>query len=199
FDDSGNSIVDQKGELVCTFPFPSMPVYFWNDENGKKYFNAYFNKYSGVWRHGDYIKITSSGGIIVYGRSDATLNPGGVRIGTAEIYRIVETMDEISDSLVIGENINNDVRVILFVVLQGKLELSDELVKKIKSKIKSFATPRHVPSLIFSVDDIPRTISGKKVEIAVTKIFNCGSIENKDAFINPESLAQYYSIKSKIE
>jgi len=191
FNDKGKLIKNRKGELVCMKPFPSMPVSFWNDKNGKKYRSAYFEKYPGVWHHGDYIKITKTGGIIVYGRSDATLNPGGIRIGTAEIYRVVESMDEITDSLVIGQKFNRDVRIILFVVLMNNLLLNKELELKIKSKIRSTASPRHVPACIFKVSEIPRTISGKKVEIAVTKISNGEKVKNKDILLNPYSLKEY--------
>jgi acetoacetyl-CoA synthetase len=174
-----------------------MPVYFWNDENSEKYKSAYFNKFPGVWAHGDFIKITDSGGVIVYGRSDATLNPGGVRIGTAEIYRIVEAMDEVTDSVVIGKKKNGDVEVLLFVVLKEGIKLEQELVDQIKVNIRNKATPRHIPSGIYQVDDIPRTISGKKVEIAVTKIANGETIENKDALANPDSLKQFYKFSKK--
>jgi acetoacetyl-CoA synthetase len=195
FDENGKSVIEEKGELVCTEPFPSMPVYFWNDPDNSKYFSAYFNYYSGVWWHGDYIKITKNGGVIVYGRSDATLKPGGVRIGTAEIYRIVDRIDEVLDSLVIGQNWDNDVRIVLFVVLKGNRLLTNELADKIKSDIRTSATPRHVPAKIIQVTDIPRTISGKKVELAVTKIIHGESVENKEALANPESLSQFYNIK----
>jgi acetoacetyl-CoA synthetase len=191
FDENGKSVLNEKGELVCTKPFPSMPVYFWNDPDGKKYFSAYFDHYPDIWRHGDYIKITEHGGIIVYGRSDATLNPGGVRIGTAEIYRIVEAMDDITDSLVIGQNWKNDVRIILFVVLKNNRVLNDRVIEKIKNNIRANATPRHVPSKIFQVQDVPRTISGKKVELAVTKIIHRENVDNRDALANPESLEQF--------
>ena len=191
FSEDGKSLIDEKGELVCTAPFPAMPVYFWNDEKGEKYKKAYFHKFKNVWTHGDFIRITKTGGVIVYGRSDATLNPGGVRIGTAEIYRIVETMDEIADSIVVAQKWNNDINVILFVVLKDKKILTPKLTDKIKKNIRTKATPRHVPDKIFQVDEIPRTISGKKVEIAVTKIINGELIENKDALANPVSLDQF--------
>src|SRR5690606_19994029 len=145
FDEKGNSVTGKKGELVCIEPFPSMPIYFWNDPDNEKYKSAYFDFYSGVWRHGDFIEISEHGGVIVYGRSDATLNPGGVRIGTAEIYNIVEAMDDIIDSLVIGQNQNNDVRIILFVVLKEGINLSGEFINQIKTEIRAQATPRHVP------------------------------------------------------
>ncbi len=191
FDEKGNSVIGKKGELVCTERFPSMPVFFWNDSDGKKYKSAYFDYYPGVWRHGDYIEITKSGGVIVYGRSDATLNPGGVRIGTAEIYRIVESMKEIKDSIVVGQNWQNDIRIILFVVLNGKRILNDKLVSKIKDNIKNLASPRHIPSKIIQVKDIPRTLNGKKVEIAVTRLINGENVENSDVLANPESLKQF--------
>ncbi len=195
FDEEGKPVYGDKGELVCTAPFPSMPIYFWNDPDGKKYKSAYFEFYPGVWRHGDFIKLTETGGIIIYGRSDATLNPGGVRIGTAEIYRIVESMDEIVDSIVIGQNWKNDIRIILFVVLKKNLILSKDLIDKIKSNIKISATARHVPAKIIQITDVPRTISGKKVELAITKIINGEEIENKDALANPESLEQFILLK----
>ena len=195
FDEKGKSVINEKGELVCTEPFPSMPVYFWNDPDNNKYREAYFNKFPEIWTHGDYIKITESGGIIVYGRSDATLNPGGVRIGTAEIYRIVESMPEVTDSIVVGQKSNGDTIVILFVVLNENLTLSSELTENIKMNIRRNATPRHIPSKIFQVNEIPRTISGKKVEIAVSKIINGETVENRDSLINPESLDQFLKYK----
>lgn len=195
FNEKGNSVVGEKGELVCTEPFPSMPVYFWDDPDGKKYQKAFFKKYPGIWTHGDYIEITNNGGIKVYGRSDATLNPGGVRIGTAEIYRIVEEMEEIHDSLAVGKKWNGDEKVILFVTLNEGIELDQTLVEKIKSELKSKATPRHVPSEIMEVKEIPRTISGKKVEIAVSKILNGEEVDNKDALANPHALDQFYQFR----
>ena len=195
FDEKGKSVINKKGELVCTQPFPSMPVYFWNDPDNNKYREAYFTKFPEIWTHGDYIKITESGGIIVYGRSDATLNPGGVRIGTAEIYRIVESMPEITDSIVVEQKSNGDTIVILFVVLNENLTLSSELTENIKMNIRRNTTPRHVPSKIFQVNEIPRTISGKKVEIAVSKIINGETVENRDSLINPESLDQFLKYK----
>ena len=195
FNDKGDPVIGEKGELVCTEPFPSMPVYFWNDETGEKYRKAYFEKYPGIWTHGDFIKITETEGIIVYGRSDATLNPGGVRIGTAEIYRIVEEMDEIADSLAVSKKWNGDEKVILFVSLKEGNELDNHLKEKIKTELKTKATPRHVPSEIFKVNEIPRTISGKKVEIAVSKILNGEEVDNKDALANPHSLDQFYQFR----
>ncbi len=195
FDENGKSIIGKKGELVCTKPFPSMPVFFWNDPDRKKYKSAYFEEYPGVWRHGDFVKITDNGGIIVYGRSDATLNPGGIRIGTAEIYRIVEAMDEIVDSLVIGQNWKNDVRVILFIVLKKNTKLTSELIEKIKLNIRNSATPRHVPAKILRIDEVPRTISGKKVELAVTRLIHGERVDNKDALSNPASLEQFLNLE----
>ena len=195
FDEEGNPKVGKKGELVCTKPFPSMPVFFWNDPDSKKYKTAYFERYPGVWHHGDFIRITERGGIVVYGRSDATLNPGGVRIGTAEIYRIVEAMDEIADSLVIGQNWKNDIKIILFVVTKNGLKLSLDLIDRIKINIRNSASPRHVPSKIIEIKDVPRTISGKKVELAVSRLINGESIDNKDALSNPDSLEQFLKLK----
>ena len=189
--EDGRPVVGQKGELVCTAPFPSMPIYFWKDPGNEKYLDAYFRFFPGVWRHGDYIEITPRGGVIVYGRSDATLNPGGVRIGTAEIYRQVEALDEVVDSLVVGQNWDNDVRVILFVVLRPGLELDEALIKKIKSHIRANTTPRHVPAKVIQVPDIPRTLNGKKVEIAVTKVIHGEEVKNRDALANPEALEYF--------
>ena len=194
FDETGKSVINEKGELVCTAPFPSRPVYFWNDPENLKYKSAYFEHFPGVWRHADYIKITDTGGVIVYGRSDATLNPGGIRIGTAEIYRIVESIDEVADSLVVGQNYNNDVRIILFVVLKNDIQLNNNLIEKIKTKIRTTATPRHVPALVYKIKEVPHTISGKKVELAVTKILNGETVENRDALANPDSLKQFYNL-----
>jgi acetoacetyl-CoA synthetase len=197
FNERGKSVVDDKGELVCTMPFPSMPIYFWDDDSGKKYRKAYFEKFKEVWSHGDYIKITPNGGIVVYGRSDATLNPGGVRIGTAEIYRIVEDIEEIVDSIAVGKRINGDEKVILFVVLSENVSLSQTLKDKIRSSLKEKATPRHVPAEIFEVKEIPRTISAKKVEITVSKILNGEEFENKDAIANQDSLKEFYKYAKK--
>jgi acetoacetyl-CoA synthetase len=190
--------IEEKGELVCTKPFPSMPVYFWNDPDGEKYRKAYFEKHSGIWTHGDFIKITSRGGVIVYGRSDATLNPGGVRIGTAEIYRIVETINEVSDSIVVGQKWGDDVRIILFVVLKNDETLDENFSTLIRTKIRNEASPRHVPSKIIQVTDVPRTISGKKVEVSVAKILNGERIDNVEALANPECLNQYREIQKSL-
>ena len=194
FDPDGNSVRNRKGELVCKTPFPSMPIHFWNDANNKKYHNAYFNKYPNVWSHGDFIEINDHGGLKIFGRSDATLNPGGVRIGTAEIYRVVENFTQINDSLVIGQEWNNDERIILFIKLGNSSRLSDQLITELKQKIRTNCSPRHVPEIILPIDDIPYTISGKKVELAVKKIINGDNPGNKDALANPESLDLYVSI-----
>jgi acetoacetyl-CoA synthetase len=196
-DEYGNSIIEEKGELVCAAPFPSAPIYFWNDPENEKYRKAYFEKYHGVWHHGDFIKITSNGGVVVYGRSDATLNPGGVRIGTAEIYSVVETIEEVADSLVVGQSWKSDVRVILFVVLKDDIKLNDKLIEKVKNKIRASTTPRHVPSLVLQITEVPHTISGKKVELAVTRILNGQKVDNKEALANPESLNEYYDLINK--
>lgn len=198
FDDEANSVINEKGELVCTLPFPSMPVYFWDDEDGSKYHDAYFDHYPGIWRHGDFIKISENGGIIVYGRSDATLNPGGVRIGTSELYRVVESMDEINDSLVIGYPKSNDVDVVLFVVTKTDVVFSSELVDKIKSTIKSSLTPRHVPSQIFNISEVPHTLNGKKVELAVLKTLLGEEVKNKASLANPHSLDQFVNLREKL-
>jgi acetoacetyl-CoA synthetase len=194
YDPAGRSIVNEVGELVCTAPFPSMPVGFWNDPDNAKYRAAYFEDFPGVWKHGDYIRITDQGGVVVYGRSDATLNPGGVRIGTAEIYSPVEAMDEIADSLVIGQQWNNDIRVVLFVVLRPGLALDDPLRDKIRQTILSATTPRHVPEIILQVAEIPRTINGKKVEVAVTRLIHGKEVPNRDALANPAALDQFVGI-----
>ncbi|MBE2281040.1 MAG: acetoacetate--CoA ligase [Ignavibacteriaceae bacterium] len=195
YDNNAKPVVHEKGELVCTKPFPSMPIYFWNDKYGEKYFQSYFRKFPGVWHHGDYISVTPNKGVIVYGRSDATLNPGGVRIGTAEIYSVVESIDEVLDSLVTGFTHNNDVSIIMFVQLKTGLVLNDKLIKDIKDEIRTCRTPRHVPSAIFQVTGIPVTINGKKVELAVTKILAGEKIENEDAIANPEVLPEYVKIR----
>ncbi len=188
FDDSGKPLINLKGELVCTRAFPSMPVNFWNDPDGSKFHNAYFSDYPGVWTHGDYILINDHGGVIVFGRSDATLNPAGVRIGTAEIYRVVEAFPEIEDSLAVGQQWENDERVILFVKMNEGEQFGEELKKKLMDAIRSGCSPRHVPAKTVPVPDIPYTINGKKVEIAVKKILHGSEALNKDALANPESL-----------
>ncbi len=194
FSEEGKPLIEEKGELVCTLPFPSMPVFFWNDENDSKYRSAYFEYFPGIWRHGDFIKITKNGGVVVYGRSDATLNPGGVRIGTSEIYRVVESIPEILDSIVVGQPYNNDVRILLFVVLRPGYDLDENFISKLKNKIREELTPRHVPNLIFKVNEVPHTINGKKVELAVLKVLNNEEIKNRASLANPESLKQFEGI-----
>jgi acetoacetyl-CoA synthetase len=196
FGEDGKPVVGQQAELVCTAPFPSMPIYFWDDQDGKKYHNAYFDVYPGIWRHGDFVEVTKRGGVVFCGRSDATLNPGGVRIGTSDIYSVVEKLDEIADSLVIGQSWKNDVRVILFVVIEGAGELTPELQKKIVQTIRSEASPRHVPAKIIQVGDVPYTLNNKKVELAVKKVVEGKAVLNKDALRNPESLDMYKDIPS---
>ena len=188
FDDSGKPLINLKGELVCTRAFPSVPVNFWNDPDGSKFHNAYFSDYPGIWTHGDYILINDHGGVIVFGRSDATLNPAGVRIGTAEIYRVVEAFPEIEDSLAVGQQWEGDERVILFVKMNEGEQFGEELKKKLMDAIRSGCSPRHVPAKTVPVPDIPYTINGKKVEIAVKKILHGSEALNKDALANPESL-----------
>lgn len=194
YDENGRPVLNQKGELVCEAAFPSMPIYFWADPDGESYRNAYFSEYPGVWRHGDYIEINERGGVIIYGRSDATLNPGGVRIGTAEIYRQVETFDEVLDSLVIGQDWHDDVRVILFVKLADGHELTDDLADRIRRTIRANCTPRHVPARIIAIADIPYTISGKKVELAVRNVIHGQPVKNRDALANPQALDLYAGI-----
>lgn len=190
----GKPVRGMQGELVCTASFPSMPVYFWKDPDWSKYKSAYFDTYPNVWAHGDFVEMTEHGGVKIYGRSDATLNPSGVRIGTAEIYRQVEAMDEIQDSIVVGQNWDNDVRVILFVKLAEGVELNDELINKIKKNIRESTTPRHVPAKILPVTDIPVTLNGKKVELAVKNMLEGRPVTNKDALANPQALDQYANI-----
>ena len=195
FDDKGNSIKNIRGELVCKNSFPSMPLKFWNDKNNIKFKNAYFKKYPNIWHHGDYAKISQNGGFIIYGRSDTTLNPGGVRLGTAEIYSQVEKFEEIKDSIVVGQSWDNDIRIILFIVLNQNYKLNEDLLLKIKKQIKENASPRHVPAKIISVLDIPRTKNGKIVELAVKNIIEGNEIKNKEALANPEVLEQFKNLK----
>jgi acetoacetyl-CoA synthetase len=194
YDDDGKPITGKKGELVCTAPFPSMPVGFWNDPDGAKYRAAYFERFPGVWCHGDYVELTEHDGMIIYGRSDAVLNPGGVRIGTAEIYRQVEQLPEVIESLVIGQQWQGDVRVVLFVRLRDGLILDQGLVTKIKQQIRRNATPRHVPAKIIQVGDIPRTRSGKIVELAVRNVVHGEPVRNREALANPEALELFKNL-----
>jgi acetoacetyl-CoA synthetase len=191
WDDDGKPLRGKPGELVCVKPFPSMPVFFWNDPEGKKYHEAYFEQYPNVWRHGDWAMLTEHGGLVIYGRSDATLNPGGVRIGTAEIYRQVEKLPEIVESLVVGQDWESDVRVILFVRLREGTALDDALRDRIRKTIRSETTPRHVPAKIIAVADIPRTISGKITELAVRNVIHGRPVKNTDALANPQALEHY--------
>lgn len=195
FDENGKPVNNQQGELVCAAPFPSMPIYFWNDPDFEKYHSAYFDVYPAIWRHGDYIIITDRGGVVMSGRSDATLNPGGVRIGTAEIYRQMDQIEEVEDSVVVSQNWKNDVRVILFVKMAEGYELSENLKNKIKNTIRTNASPRHVPAKILAVKDVPYTLNMKKVEIAVRKVIHNQPVLNKDALKNPEALDYYANLK----
>jgi acetoacetyl-CoA synthetase len=195
FNEKGLSIQNTKGELVCKKPFPSMPVKFWNDDGDRKYKSAYFEKYKNVWHHGDFAKITNNGGFIIFGRSDTTLNPGGVRLGTAEIYGVVEKFDEIQESIVIGQSWNNDIRIILFIVLNKGYQLTDEIKDKIKKAIRINTSPRHVPSKIISILEIPKTKNGKLVELAVKQSVEGKTIKNLEALANPDSLEQFKNIK----
>ena len=194
FNDDGQPVYRQKGELVCTAPFPCMPTGFWNDPDDAKYRAAYFERFPGVWCHGDYVALTENDGLIIFGRSDAVLNPGGVRIGTAEIYRQVEQLDDVVEALVVGQQWQSDVRVVLFVRLREGLSLSDQLQKDIKTRIRTNATPRHVPAVIVQVADIPRTKSGKIVELAVRNIIHGETVKNKDALANPEALELFANL-----
>jgi len=194
FDDNGKSIKNKKGELVCKNPFPSMPLKFWNDKNDTKYKKAYFNNFLNTWHHGDYAEIKKNGGFIIHGRSDTTLNPGGVRLGTAEIYSVIEKITEIKESIVVGQAWNNDVRIVLFIVLNPQYELDEDLLKKIKIQIRNNASPRHVPKKIIVVDGIPRTKNGKIVELTVKNIIEGNEIKNKEALANPQVLEQYQNL-----
>lgn len=194
FNDAGNPVIDEKGELVCTAPFPSMPIYFWNDSEGKKYQQAYFDKFPNVWTHGDYAEINDHGGAVIYGRSDAILNPGGIRIGTAEIYQQLEQIHEILEGLAIGQAWAGSERIILFVVLRDELQLNTAIIKKIKDSIRGNASPHHVPAKIIQVPELPRTISGKIVEIAVKKIVHNQPVKNKEALANPEALEYFKNL-----
>ncbi|MDH5447705.1 MAG: acetoacetate--CoA ligase [Candidatus Bathyarchaeota archaeon] len=200
YDEKGNSVVDQQGELVCEAPAPSMPLYFWNDLDSKRYRDAYFSIYSNVWRHGDWILIHSdTGGITFLGRSDFTLKPSGVRIGPSEIYNVVERFEEIADSMVVGQDLKGDQRIILFVKLASRFQLTDELKNKIRKTLRKEASPRHVPALIIETPDIPYTFSMKKVESAVSNIVNGRPVTNRDALVNPESLDFYERILSELQ
>jgi len=191
YDHGGRPVTEEKGELVCTRPFPSMPVGFWNDPDSTRYRAAYFETYPNVWHHGDYVELTAHNGVIIYGRSDATLNPGGVRIGTAEIYRQVEQLDAVEEAIAVGQDWDGDVRVVLFVRLKDGVELDDELIQTIRARIRAGCTPRHVPARVVQVADIPRTRSGKIVELAVRDVIHGRPVKNVEALANPEALEQY--------
>jgi acetoacetyl-CoA synthetase len=191
WNDDGQPVIGEHGELVCTKPFPSAPVGFWNDPDGARYRAAYFDRFPGVWAHGDFAELTAEGGCIIYGRSDAVLNPGGVRIGTAEIYRQVEQLDEILESIAIGQNWDDDVRVVLFVVLREGVRLDDTLRDRIRRQVRENTTPRHVPAKIVAVSDIPRTKSGKIVELAVRSVVHGEPVRNTEALANPEALEHF--------
>jgi acetoacetyl-CoA synthetase len=192
FDDDGrHAPIGEKGELVCTRAFPCMPIGFWNDPDGQRYRSAYFARFPNIWCHGDYAAMTEHGGFVIYGRSDAVLNPGGVRIGTAEIYRQVEQIPEVLEAIVIGQDWEGDVRVVLFVKLREGLVLEDAIVARIKKQIRDNASPRHVPAKIVQVADIPRTKSGKIVELAVRDVVHGRAVKNVEALANPEALALY--------
>lgn len=198
YDNEGKPLVGEKGELVCRRPFPSMPIGFLDDDDGKKYHAAYFEMFDNVWTHGDYVELTDNDGIIIFGRSDATLNPGGVRIGTAEIYRQVEKLDQVKEAIVIGQQWDHDVRVVLFVVLTDDLKLDDELTSIIKKQIRSQCTPRHVPAKVLQVKDIPRTKSGKITELAVRDLIHGKQVKNKEALANPEAL-DYFADRAELQ
>jgi acetoacetyl-CoA synthetase len=191
FDEHGASVKEQKGELVCTAPFPSMPIGFWNDPDRRQYRAAYFERYANVWHHGDYAELTAHDGITMYGRSDAVLNPGGVRIGTAEIYRVVEQIDGVDESIVVGQEWGGDTRIVLFVRLAPGRVLDPALEDEIRARIRREASPRHVPAKILQVDDIPRTLSGKIVELAVRDVIHGRAIGNREALANPDALEQF--------
>ncbi len=194
YNEEGKSIIGEKGELVCTLPFPCQPIFFWNDEGNKKYHASYFEKFQNVWHHGDWIELNKQGGVIIYGRSDATLNPGGVRIGTAEIYRQVEQFDDVLESIVVDQKWGNDSRIVLFIKLKNNVSLNSELIQSINSRLRKNCSPRHVPSKIIAVPDIPRTKSGKIVELAVRNIINKQGVKNKESLANPESLKFYENL-----
>ena len=188
----------KKGELVCKSPFPSKPLYFWNDKYNKLYNKSYFSVYKNIWHHGDYAQITKNNGIIIHGRADATLNSGGIRIGTAEIYRIVESITEVTECLVTELILKYDTKMIMFIKLKEKKPLNKKLIKIIRDKIKKSLSPRHVPYKLFQVNDIPKTKSGKIVELTVKKIINKEKVENINSLINPESLNEYIKIRNLI-
>jgi acetoacetyl-CoA synthetase len=190
-EDGSEADADESGELCCTRPFPATPIYFWNDEGNQKYHAAYFEKFPGAWAHGDHVIRRENGGFVIEGRSDAVLNPGGVRIGTAEIYRQVEALDEVLESICVGQDWDDDVRVVLFVKLREGLGLDQQLEDRIRRAVRENTTPRHVPAKIIQVADIPRTISGKIVELAVRDVIHGREVTNRDALANPSALELY--------
>ena len=194
----GRSVRGEKGELVCTAPFPSMPIGFWNDAGGRKYCAAYFERFPNVWHHGDYAELTEHDGVVIYGRSDAVLNPGGVRIGTAEIYRVVEQLPEVAESIVVGQDWQDDTRIVLFVRLQPGHTLDAALERRVRDEIRQRASPRHVPAKVLAVADIPRTMNGKIVELAVREAIHGRPVGNRDALANPEALA-YFTDRPELE
>ena len=198
FDENGKSINNEKGELVCKSPFPSKPIYFWNDKNNKKYLETYFDKYKDIWHHGDYCEKTQNEGYIIYGRSDATLNAGGVRFGTAELYRVVENLNDIMECVAVEHKIQTDTEVILFIKMKNKMQFDETLNQTIRFEIKSNLSPKHVPSKIFQVNDIPKTKSGKIVELTIKSIINGKDVKNKNALANPDCLKEYQNIYQKL-
>jgi acetoacetyl-CoA synthetase len=191
FDENGGPATDVAGELVCTSAFPSVPLGFWNDETNERFHSAYFKRYPGVWHHGDWIRATKNGGYVITGRSDAVLNPGGVRIGTSEIYRAVESLEEVVEAIAVGQEWQADVRVVLFVVLREGTQLEQALVKRIRGAIREKASPRHMPARVLAVDDIPRTRSGKITELAVREVVHGREVANVEALANPEALEHF--------
>jgi acetoacetyl-CoA synthetase len=196
FDEAGQTLRGAKGELVCTAPFPSCPVGFWDDPGDARFRSAYFERFPGTWAHGDFAEITSHGGFVIHGRSDAVLNPGGVRIGTAEIYRQLETIDEIAEAVCIGQAWDGDTRVVLFVMLKPGATFGDALCSRIRARIRAHASPRHMPAVIVAVPDIPRTRSGKIAELAVRDVVHGRPVKNTAALANPESLAHFANLEA---
>jgi acetoacetyl-CoA synthetase len=194
FDGEGCPVLGERGELVCTAPFPSMPIGFWNDPDGQQYQAAYFERFRGVWHHGDYAALTEHHGIAIYGRSDAVPNPGGVRVGTAEIYAAVESLDEVAEALAIGQDWQSDVRIVLFVRLKPNVQLDDALRKRMRDRIRTYTTARHVPAKIIAVSDIPRTLSGKLTELAVRNVVHGQPVKNLDAIANPQALDEFRNL-----
>ena len=198
FDENGKSIIAKKGELVCKSPFPSKPLYFWKDNNNKKYLDTYFSKYNQIWHHGDFCEKTKNGGFIIYGRSDATLNANGVRIGTAELYRVVEKINNIEECAAVEHKIHNDTEIILFIKMKGNYILSDKIKNKIKTEIRNNLSPKHVPSKLFQIKDIPKTKSGKIVELSIKDVINGNSVNNLSSLSNPDCLKYYEEIYKKL-